>query len=250
MHFHLPKPLHGWREFAGEVGIIVIGVLIALGADSLLEDWRWHRQVEQANETFKTELLTSAGNAYERFAIQDCLTGRLREIAARLDEPGPGWRGMPAHFNNASAYYFNALPVVYRPPTRNASTSGWSNALSNGTINHLPIDRATILSALYTDVEKFQDDQREESIAIAKIGPLAEDRTLDSGERLQMLQAVSALDRLNDRLATDSRDFLDTLKAAHLGFDDAEVQKGRAQILNLQRGYRGACVKSLPLHLN
>jgi hypothetical protein len=23
MHFHLPKPLHGWRPFAGEVGIIV-----------------------------------------------------------------------------------------------------------------------------------------------------------------------------------------------------------------------------------
>ena len=39
MHFHLPKPLHGWREFAGEVGIIVIGVLIALGADQLLNDW-------------------------------------------------------------------------------------------------------------------------------------------------------------------------------------------------------------------
>ena len=33
MHFHLPKPLHGWREFLGEVGIIVIGVLIALGAE-------------------------------------------------------------------------------------------------------------------------------------------------------------------------------------------------------------------------
>ena len=31
MHFHLPKPLHGWRVFVGEVGIIVIGVLIALG---------------------------------------------------------------------------------------------------------------------------------------------------------------------------------------------------------------------------
>jgi hypothetical protein len=28
MHFHLPKPLHGWRAFAGEVGIIVVGVLI------------------------------------------------------------------------------------------------------------------------------------------------------------------------------------------------------------------------------
>ena len=32
MHFQVPKPLHGWREFAGEVGIIVVGVLIALAA--------------------------------------------------------------------------------------------------------------------------------------------------------------------------------------------------------------------------
>ena len=29
MHFHLPKRLHSWREFVGEIGIFVIGVLIA-----------------------------------------------------------------------------------------------------------------------------------------------------------------------------------------------------------------------------
>jgi hypothetical protein len=28
MHFHLPKPLNGRREFVGEVGIIVVAVLI------------------------------------------------------------------------------------------------------------------------------------------------------------------------------------------------------------------------------
>ena len=32
MDFHLPKPLHGWREFVGEVRTTVLGVLIALGA--------------------------------------------------------------------------------------------------------------------------------------------------------------------------------------------------------------------------
>ena len=31
MHFHLSKPLHGWPQLAGEIGIIVVGVLIALG---------------------------------------------------------------------------------------------------------------------------------------------------------------------------------------------------------------------------
>ena len=39
MHFHLPKPLHGWRELIGEVGIIVVGVLIALSAEQLVEGW-------------------------------------------------------------------------------------------------------------------------------------------------------------------------------------------------------------------
>lgn len=47
MHFHLPKPLHGWREFAGEVGIIVLGVLIALGAQQLVE---WSNHLSQVNE--------------------------------------------------------------------------------------------------------------------------------------------------------------------------------------------------------
>ena len=36
MRFALPKPIHGWRAFWGEVGIIVLGVLIALGAQQLV----------------------------------------------------------------------------------------------------------------------------------------------------------------------------------------------------------------------
>ena len=38
MRFNLPKPLHGWREFAGEVGVIVLGVLIALGFEQIASE--------------------------------------------------------------------------------------------------------------------------------------------------------------------------------------------------------------------
>lgn len=41
MHVHLPKPLHGWRAFAGEVGIIVLGVLVALGLDQVADQIHW-----------------------------------------------------------------------------------------------------------------------------------------------------------------------------------------------------------------
>ena len=36
MHFHLPKPLPGWREFLHEVPIIVLGGLIALGFEQVV----------------------------------------------------------------------------------------------------------------------------------------------------------------------------------------------------------------------
>jgi hypothetical protein len=41
MHFHMPKPIHGWRQFFGEVGIIVVGVLIALSAEQIVEERTW-----------------------------------------------------------------------------------------------------------------------------------------------------------------------------------------------------------------
>ena len=56
MHFHLPKPLHGWREFVGEVGIIVIGVLIALSAEQAVEAWHWHDKVSVVRRSLMGEL--------------------------------------------------------------------------------------------------------------------------------------------------------------------------------------------------
>ena len=69
MRFQLPKPLHGWREFAGEVGIIVIGVLIALGAEQLLSDWHWRNEVHETDRRLRAEMALDLSNAYERFAI-------------------------------------------------------------------------------------------------------------------------------------------------------------------------------------
>ena len=37
MHIHKPKALHGWREFVGEIGVIVCGVLIAIALGQTVE---------------------------------------------------------------------------------------------------------------------------------------------------------------------------------------------------------------------
>ena len=81
MHFSLPKPLHGWRQFAGEVGIIVVGVLIALGAEQLVASWHWRSEVRQTDQRLVREMGMNLANAYERFAIDPCLRPRLAELA-------------------------------------------------------------------------------------------------------------------------------------------------------------------------
>jgi hypothetical protein len=53
MEIHRLKPVHGWREFLKEVGIIVLGVLIALAAEQAAETLRHEQQVEVGERALK-----------------------------------------------------------------------------------------------------------------------------------------------------------------------------------------------------
>jgi hypothetical protein len=47
MDIHKPKPWRGWPGFMTEIGIIVIGMLIALGAVEVVETLWLARQAEE-----------------------------------------------------------------------------------------------------------------------------------------------------------------------------------------------------------
>src|SRR3954463_6957361 len=61
MHFRLPRPLHGWRAFAGEVSIIVLGVLIALGLEQAVEQVHDRANAEQARANIRDEIRNDMG---------------------------------------------------------------------------------------------------------------------------------------------------------------------------------------------
>src|SRR3954464_2108182 len=47
VEFHKPKPVHNWREFLAEIGVVVIGVCIALAAEQTVEWLHWRTQVAE-----------------------------------------------------------------------------------------------------------------------------------------------------------------------------------------------------------
>ena len=105
MRVKLPKPLHGWREFAGEVGIIVIGVLIALGAEQLVQAARQQQEGRQADDVIRGELNLNLGRLQSRNEIFGCVERRIEEIQAILDKAAdnpaiatPSWIGRPQYW--------------------------------------------------------------------------------------------------------------------------------------------------------
>ena len=102
MHVHLPKPLHGWRAFVGEVGIIVLGVLIALGAEQLVQIGHEQAEARDADRAIRGELEQNMAKLKSRWEKRDCVANRLDELQALIDSSDtsgaiktPNWVGRP-----------------------------------------------------------------------------------------------------------------------------------------------------------
>jgi hypothetical protein len=89
VHIHLPKPLHGWREFVGEVGVIAIGILIALGAEQAVEVVHHNQQRSELLDAMNKSFVADAGTLAQREQSLLTLDNYVAElgaaVAARID---------------------------------------------------------------------------------------------------------------------------------------------------------------------
>jgi hypothetical protein len=143
MHVHLPKPLHGWREFLGEVGIIVLGVLIALTAEQLLVAWQWHREVRGFRAAADNELGRDLGIYSSAMVNRSCATRRLAELEHFLGDSNAGQQD-------------KLVRPIGRPFMQTFFFSVWDNRGSDVT-EHLPLNVRTAYGELY---DEFRNNER------------------------------------------------------------------------------------------
>jgi len=77
LEIHKPKPVHGWREFANEVVVIVIGIVIALSGEQLLEAIHWKHRAEGTEQDLRKELADTLSCALEQQQMHSCVSGYL-----------------------------------------------------------------------------------------------------------------------------------------------------------------------------
>src|SRR3954449_599882 len=179
MHVHVPKPLHGWREFAGEVGIIVLGVLIALGAQQVVETINGNSQVREFRRAVDDELAYDLGSYKQRLLLTSCVEARLAELDHVIASDRAG---QPIRIHGLSHW-----PVSF-----SLRTSVWTGRTGDVEAR-MPLQTRLAYAKIYDDLANFDVHRVDERNAWMELGEFDDVQELGSADLMRLRGLVSKL---------------------------------------------------------
>ena len=185
MHFHLPKPLHGWRAFAGEVGVIVLGVLIALAAQPVVEDLSWRERARQATDALRVEIGDHYREAAEFVVAAPCIDRQIDALSAAVAASSP----TPARlYGDQMEEQF-----VVRAPSRPWSENQWNAIREEGAASHLDKDLRAQLGNHYAQIAIMRENNRMADQLVYKLIVLSQPIPLDPATRAHFSEELQEL---------------------------------------------------------
>ena len=188
MHVHLPKPLHGWRAFMGEVGVVVLGVLLALGAQQVVSWFNDRSEARQARDNVVYEVEQNLDVFRRRGEIQPCIERRLAEIeqlirATPAPLPRPLWIGRP------QVWEFYA--------------QRWNTASSGGRTSLLTSAQQSSFALFYSRFSASEQTEQVEQLAWARLRSMEILPRLDPAAAKDMAEALEDARYANWRIRTN-----------------------------------------------
>ena len=184
MHFHLPKPLHGWREFVGEVGIIVLGVLIALGAEQAVEGVHDRFVAGESRHNVREEVAFNLGFWRSRLEQSPCIASRLSQLS-KIVERGTVTKG--------------DVRWVGRPGVFAPFTERWRAVTSTARTTLFPADEQGRLDAIYGLFAALAEGSPAEQDAWTTLDVVEQlDGPIDPPTRLALRKAIAQAQRTDD----------------------------------------------------
>ena len=191
MEIHRPKaPIHGLRELAKEIGIIVIGVLIAIAFEQAAEWLHWRERAAQAEVQMRGDASFVLGQMVERQEIQACQDRLLTRIRDRLLASGPDWTPM-------AAFYTRGPPKgsVYAHPMKTWPDTAWRNAVASTAATHIPDAKLAHFARIFAAAERSEQDQAIEHEAASELNTLDQHLTLTPDGKLALPGGIIAAER-------------------------------------------------------
>lgn len=183
MAIRFPAPLHGWRAFAGEVGTIVLGVLLALGAQEFVQGQHWRSEVKETRQALDAELARDLAAFDYRYRNKACIVERLAEL-----------RRWAAGLRSGKA-----LPLkheIEEPPYFSIRTAAWE--ITDGEIaSRIPVKAKLNYAALYDGLRKFDQAKHDESLAWSTLNEYQNATQADASDLRTIRRALKDIEDVN-----------------------------------------------------
>ena len=136
------RPVQGWPGFFTELTVVVVGILIALGAQHAVDTWRWRGDVREFRAAADNELGYNLGAYLDRRGQSACINRRLDQ----LDR----W-----HQGLSAGQRLRLTSRIGRPTTTSLRTSVWQSRTPDVTA-HLGLERRLAYAGLYDIFANYQ----------------------------------------------------------------------------------------------
>lgn len=231
MRFRRAKSLHKWREFMGEVGIIVAGVLIALLLEQLVDDWEWRKKVGAAEDAMKREIFWDDGpQMYQRASIQPCVDAQLDAIRRAVES------------NQDRAVIAELIANLY-VPFLTYDTVAHENATASDIASHMNKDRVSLWTQAYAMLPMVDEASAMESANAARLRAFRRTGgSVSDAEEMELLQAVEAVRNDGRRMVSGIRWTMSVMPKLQGQLDPTRL----ATFMRNARKHYGSCIRELP----
>ena len=232
MHLQLPKPLHGWRQFAGEVGIIVLGVLIALAAQQLASTLQQKGDARDAAQAIRGELEINMARMHSRQAVRGCVDNRLKELQALIDSAGAGGGAI------------ETPKWVGRSQFWTMQMSRWDATSQAGRAALIPADELNLYGAMYSFMSSINSEGVVEQDAWAQLRALEHLQRLTPDMAFQLETDVQRARYINWRMQVWTVQLQELFDRAHLKAVRNDIPASRSACIPMSTPREEASRKS------
>jgi hypothetical protein len=153
MELHAPGgPVRSLKDFLVHIGVVTLGILIALGLEQLVEAHHRSHLAKVAVDGFRKELDYNEGQINEVLGGVAQLQAKIETAIANLSiAPAPGAAEPPLDY---PGIFLNVV-----------STASWDTAVATQALNELPFEAVTRYAQAYGTVRLFADTERQSLVA-------------------------------------------------------------------------------------
>ena len=202
------KPPHGWNAVAWELGIVTLGVLIALGAQQWAEARSWDSKVAASKAALRDELAEHYGYAVEFRVVYPCMQAQLDQLRDRVNKSG-------ATLTPAPVYKDPDDDFVFRKPTKFYPTDAWEEAINDGVVQRFDPAMRRQLAGHYASLSRLTALEAANMDSEQALMVLARPMPLDPGVRYQIANSIEQLSGRLQWLDTMNGQIIDYIE--HVG---------------------------------